>query len=108
MRIGGVNVPRIRPAERDAIAKLLEEPADSVMSLATDVLREVDRLREKRTDWFVLVIDPGVGVCLHGAFITKAAAHKAISTGDVCAASAGATALTLQLIKHDEMVQEAL
>ena len=93
---------RIRPKERDAIAKLLEEPADSVLSLATDVLREVDRLREKRTDWFVLVIDPGVAVCLHGPFITKNAAHKAISTGDVFAASPGATALTLQLIKHEE------
>ena len=98
---------RIRPKERDAIAKLLEEPADSVLSLATEVLREVDRQREKRTDWFVLVTDPGVCVHLHGPFITKNAAHKAINTGDVFAASPGATALTLQLIKHDEMVQEA-
>ena len=95
-------MPRIRPKERDAIAKLIEEPADSVLSLATEILREVDRQREKRTDWFVLVIDPGVAVCLHGPFITKNAAHKAIESGDVFAASPGATALTLQLIKHEE------
>ena len=95
-------MPRIRPKERDAIAKLLEEPADSVLSLATEILRGVDRQREKRTDWFVLVIDPGVAVCLHGPFITKNAAHKAIESGDVFAASPGATALTLQLIKHEE------
>ena len=92
----------IRPKERDAIAKLLKEPAPSVQALATDVLREVDRLRADRTDWYVLVVDPGVCVHLHGAFITKAAAQRAIDKGEVFAASPGANALILQLLKHEE------
>lgn len=93
---------RIRPKERDAIAELLSSPAESVTALATDVLLLVNRLRADRPDWYVLVTDPGVGVFLHGAYITKDAAKKAIEKGDVFAASANATGMVMQLIQHSE------
>lgn len=92
----------IRPRERDAIATLLDSPAPSANDLAVDVLRTIDRLRAERTDWYVLVVDPGVCVHLHGPFITKNAAQKAIDRGVVFAASENANALILQLNKHDE------
>jgi hypothetical protein len=50
----------------------------------------------------VLVVDPGVCVHLHGPFITKNAAKKAIDKGVVFAASKNANALILQINKHDE------
>lgn len=98
---------RIRPKERDAIAELLSEPADSVTALATNVLLLVDRLRAERTDWYVLVHDPGVGVFLHGAYITRNAAQRAIDKGEVFAASPNATAMVMQLMKHSEESNDA-
>jgi CelD/BcsL family acetyltransferase involved in cellulose biosynthesis len=100
-------MPRIRPKERDAVAELLSTPADSVTALATDVLLLVDRMREERPDWYVLVHDPGVGVFLHGSFITKNAAQRAIDKGEVFAASPGATAMVMQLMKHSEGESDA-
>ena len=99
---------RIRPKERDAIAELLSEPADSVTALATNVLLLVDRLRAERTDWYVLVHDPGVGVFLHGSYITRNAAQRAIDKGEVFAASPNATAMVMQLMKHSEESNDAV
>lgn len=79
--------------------KLLDAPASSVHDLATDVLNTIDQLRESRTDWFIIVIDPGVGPHLHGPYVTKNAAYKEIEKNDVYAASKGATGLVMQLIK---------
>ena len=84
------------------MAHLLSSPAESVTALATDVLMLVDRLRSDRPDWYVLVHDPGVGVFLHGSYITRNAAQKAIDKGEVFAASPGATAMVMQLIQHNE------
>lgn len=100
-------MPRIRPKERDAIAELLSSPAESVTALATDVLLKVDQLRADRPDWYVLVHDPGVGVFLHGSYITRNAAQRAIDNGDVFAASPGASALVMQLIQHSEVSDDA-
>ena len=89
---------RIRPTEHKAIVALLDAPADSVEDLATDVLLKIDELREARPDWFIVKVDPGVAVTLHGPYITRNAAKKEIERGDLVAASDGATALILQRI----------
>lgn len=94
---------RIRPKERDAVAELLSEPADSVTALAANILITIDKMRADRTDYYVIVHDPGVAVHLHGPFITRNAATKAIDKGDVFAASPGAKALIVQLFKHEEV-----
>ena len=99
-------MPRIRPKERDALARILEEPAADTTDLANRLIVSLDAMRAARTDWYVLVTDPGVGVFLHGAFITKNAAQKAIDKGLVIAASPGATARIMQLIKHDEIGEQ--
>ena len=93
---------RIRPKERDAVADMLAQPADSVTALATNILLAVDRMRADRTDYYVIVNDPGVCVHLHGPFITRNAAQRAITKGEVFAASKGAKALIVQLHKHEE------
>lgn len=93
---------RIRPTEHRAIVALLDAPAESVEELATDVIQKIDELREARPDFFVVVVDPGVGVKLIGPYLTKNAAHKAIASGEVFAASPGATGLVLQRISSIE------
>lgn len=93
---------RIRPTEHKAVVALLSEPADSVGELATDVIHAIDRLRAERKDWFVMVNDPGVCIHLHGPYVTKAAAQKAIEKGEVFAASPGARALMLQLHQSED------
>lgn len=98
-------MPRIRPSEFKAVVALLDAPAESVEDLATDVILKIDELRALRTDWFVIVVDPGVCVHLHGPYITKRAAEKEIEAGDIFAASAGATALIVQLL---DSVEEGL
>jgi hypothetical protein len=90
---------RVRPTEWKAIIALLNDPADSVEDLATDVIQKIDALRADRKDYFVLIHDPGVCTHLHGPYITKNAAHKAVEKGDLFAASQGATYLVLPL--HD-------
>lgn len=89
---------RVRPTEHKAIMALLDAPAISVHELATDVIQCIDRLREDRKDYFIAVVDPGVGVHLHGPYVTRAAAKKEIEKNDVYAASKGATGLVLQRI----------
>lgn len=93
---------RIRPTEHKAIVALLDSPADSVEDLATDVLLTVERLRADRKDYYVAVVDPGVCVHLHGPYVTKAAAQKAIEKGELFAASPGATGLVLQLHRSED------
>lgn len=90
-------MPRVRPTEHKAVVKLLNEPADSVEDLATDVIQMIDSLRAGRKDWVVMVYDPGVAVHIHGPYITKNAAHKDIGK-NVYAASEGATYLVLPLL----------
>lgn len=100
-------MPRVRPSEHAAVMALLDAPAESVADLATDVILAIDELRAKRIDWFVIVVDPGVCVHLHGPYITKRAAEKEIERGDIYAASAGATALIVQLLDSVEEGLEA-
>jgi hypothetical protein len=82
--------------EHKAVVLLLNDPADSVEDLATDVIQKIDAMRAERKDYYLLVIDPGVCVHLHGPYITKNAAHKDVEKGHVYAASKGATYLVLQ------------
>lgn len=92
---------RIRPTEHKAVVALLDAPADSVEELATDVIQCIDTLRSKRTDWVLVVIDPGVCVHVHGPYLTKAAAQKDIGKS-VFAASDGARVLVLPLLTDVE------
>ena len=95
-------MPRIRPTEHKAIVALLDAPAASVEDLATDVILKIDELREARADWYIVKVDPGVAVTLHGPYLTRNAAKKEIERGDLFAASKGATALILQRIPSVE------
>lgn len=88
---------RVRPTEHKAVVALLDAPSPSVEDLATDVILKIDALRAERKDWYVIVVDPGVCVHLHGPYVTKNAAKKEIDRGDLFAASPGATGLIVQL-----------
>lgn len=91
-------MPRVRPTEHKAVMALLDAPAESVAELATDVIMAIDDLRSKRSDWVVVVRDPGTGVFVWGPFITKNAALKAIERAEIFASKPGATAFTRPLI----------
>lgn len=97
----------IRPKEREAIAKLLDEPAESLNVMAANIIITIDKMRADRTDWYVLVNDPGVCLHLHGPYITKHKAEVAVKNGSVYAASPGATCTIMQLIKEQELDSEA-
>lgn len=97
---------RVRPLEHKAIVALLNDPADSVEELATDVIQKIDAMRADRKDFYVLVHDPGVCLHLHGPYVTKNAAHKAVEKGDLYAASTGATYMVLVL--HDSIDEGVL
>ena len=100
-------MPRVRPTEAKAIIELLDSPADSVEELAVSVIAKIDELRAKRQDWFILKYDPGVCISLHGPYLTKNAASKEIASGNLVAASPGATATMLQLTPSvDEGVEQ--
>lgn len=79
------------------MVKLLSEPAESVEDLAAEVILAIDDLRAKRTDYYVIVRDPGVGIFLHGPYVTKAAVQRAIEKGELFAASKGATGTIVRL-----------
>lgn len=96
----------VRPKEREAVAKLLDEPADSLNALAANIIITIDKMRADRTDWYVLVHDPGVCLHLHGPYITKNKAEVAVKNGSVYAASPGATCTIMQLIKAEEQASE--
>ena len=99
-------MPKVRPTEHKAIVAMLTAPAESVEDLATDVIQKIDALRLNRRDYYVLVHDPGVCVHLHGPYVTKNAAHKAVATGELYAASQGATYLVLPI--HDSIDEGVL
>lgn len=102
-------MPRIRPRERDRIVDVLvggipredvtDEMLEDASEMATDILVLIDEMREQRPDYFVIKIDPGVCVSLHGPYVTKNAAKKEIEKGDLVAASPGANALIVQRIQ---------
>ena len=96
----------VRPKEREAIAKLLDEPADSLNALAANIIITIDKMRADRTDWYVLVHDPGVCLHLHGPYITKNKAEVAVKNGSVYAASPGTTCTIMQLLKAEEQASE--
>lgn len=99
---------RVRPKERDGIVNVLltgvpgaertEDMVAEATEMATDILLVIEEQRASRPDWFIIKRDPGVGVTLHGPYVTKNAAHKEIEKGDLVAASPGATALIVQRI----------
>lgn len=102
-------MPRIRPTEHKAVVALLSQPAESVEDLASEVIITLDEMRAKRDDWYLIVNDPGVCVHLHGPYTTKAAALKEIERGDVYAASPGAKALIVPIIRStDEGIEQCL
>ena len=94
-------MPRVRPTEHKAVVKLLNEPAESVENLAAEVIIAIDELRAKRTDYVVLVYDPGVCTHVHGPYVTKNAALKDIGN-NVYAASEGAWCTVLPLLTDVE------
>lgn len=96
-RAGCIPLTRVRPLEHKAIVALLNDPADSVEDLATDVIQKIDAMRAERKDYYVLIYDPGVCLHLHGPYVTKNAANKAVTSGDLYAASTGATYMVLTL-----------
>jgi hypothetical protein len=80
---------------------LLDQPAESVEQLAADVIVAVDELRAKRTDYVLVVRDPGVGLFVYGPYITKNAAIKDIGN-HVTAASAGVMGVVVPLLTNVE------
>lgn len=97
-------MPRVRPSEHKAIVKLLNEPADSVEELAAEVIYTLNEMREQRTDWVVVVYDPGVAFHVHGPYVTRNAAEKDIGKG-VFAASPGAKYGVYPLHTSDEGIE---
>lgn len=101
---------RIRPTELKAVVSILLEGLDEqdrtqqmkeeANEMGTDIIQAIDALREKRTDWYVIKKDPGVGISLHGPYVTKDAAHKAIGR-EIVAASTGASGYVIQLIPSE-------
>jgi len=101
-------MPRVRPKERDGIVEVLltgvpaaersEEMLAEAAEMATDVLLLIDEQREARKDYFIIKVDPGVCLSLHGPYVTKNAAQKEIDRGDLVAASPGAYAFITQRI----------
>lgn len=99
---------RIRPKERDGIVNVLltgvpeaertEEMVAEATEMATDILLVIEEQRADRPDWFIIKRDPGVGVTLHGPYVTKNAANKEIEKGNLVAASPGATAMIMQRV----------
>lgn len=98
---------RIRPSELKGVVEVLlhgvpdhevtDEMVGEAQEMGTDIILRIDQQRADRKDFFVLVIDPGVAVHLHGPYVTKSAATKAMDKGELYAASKGARALVLTL-----------
>lgn len=103
---------RIRPSELKGVVEVLlhgvpdheitDEMVDEAREMGTDILFRIDEQRADRKDFFVLINDPGVCLHLHGPYVTKNAASKAIEKGELYAASAGAKALMLTLHQSDD------
>lgn len=101
-------MPRVRPKERDGIVEVLltgvpdvertDEVVGEATEMATDILLLIDEQREKRTDYFIIKVDPGVALSLHGPYLTRNAANKEIERGDLVAASPGAYAMITQRV----------
>jgi len=101
-------MPRVRSTEWKAVIKLLNEPAESVEDLATDVIMAIDALREKRTDYVTVVrhsIDPPF-FAAYGPYVTRNAAERDLGKS-VIAASVGEQYIIVPLsTKIDEGVEE--
>ena len=101
---------RIRPLELKAVVSILlegvpdtertEEMVAEAEDMGTDIIQAIDEARAKRTDFYVIKKDPGVAISLHGPYVTKNAANKAIGS-EIVAASQGAMASVMQLIPSE-------
>ena len=101
---------RVRPNELKTVVNILlegvadnertEEMVAEAQEMGTDIIQAIDDARSKRTDWYVIKRDPGVAVSLHGPYVTKNAANKAIGS-EIVAASEGAMASVMQLIPSE-------
>ena len=81
-------MPRIRPTEVKAVVKLLDEPAESVETLARQVIEALDDLRAKRRE-YIVVVDAGGLLSAYGTYGTVKEAQRAV--GDpIIASRAGA------------------
>ena len=88
---------RLRPTEVKAVAELLSEPADDEMELAEMIVRRINEMRAKRTDYAVIMNDNGM-VSTWGPFDTEGDAKKAIGK-TIVASKAGATGRITPLLK---------
>lgn len=91
----------LRKKEKDALTKVLLDEHGTVEDAAAKVWTTSLEQFLERTLYFIAVVDRGVGVHLHGPFPTRTAANKAISSGDVFAATPGSTGLVLELMSHE-------
>lgn len=75
---------RIRPTEVKAVAQLLDEPAESVETLARQVIEALDDLRAKRRE-YIVVVNAGGLLSAYGTYATVKEAQRAV--GDPIIAS---------------------
>jgi hypothetical protein len=68
---------RLRKAERDALASLLEAGAETPGDLVDDFVRLLDELRGARSHFYACAIVAGIPLSI-GPYATKAQAKKAI------------------------------
>ena len=79
---------RVLPTEVKAIAKMLNEPADSAEDLARSILLELEQLRSKRRHWVVITRDPTGLTSVWGTYSTVKEAERAIGK-DIIASRPG-------------------
>ena len=68
---------KLRKAERDALANLLEQGAESSEALVDDFVKLLDELRGARSHFYACAIVAGIPLSI-GPYTTKAQAKKAI------------------------------
>ncbi len=88
--------PRI--AEVRKVAELLSMEHEDVLDLARDVIALSWEMAEERDKWCVVVNDPGVGVYVEGLFTSRNEVERAVKSGRVLSASAGATGRIVRIV----------
>lgn len=92
---------RTRPTEVRALAALLNEPADDVEDLARRCIEKLAELREKRDEYVVLVMEPGM-TTVRGFFDTPNQAKRALSKGHIVATQPGVRGGIFRVLKTEE------
>jgi len=71
---------------------------EDVLDLARDVIALSWELADEREKWCVIVNDPGVGIYVEGLFTSRNEVDRAVKSGRVLSASAGATGRIVRIV----------